>query len=156
MLEYFKDCFIVWLIGFMPMLGIYIAIPVGLFMELDPFSTMACAVFGTYLPIPLIVILFERLNRFEKIKRFLLRFYSSKFTARINKYGMWFLVLVSPVIGAWTVSITGVLLRMDSKKLLFYTLMGMILYAVVITVLIHFGLYIFYNEEGIMNLLGMR
>jgi len=155
MLEYFRDCFIVWFIGFLPMLGIYIAIPVGFFLNLDPFSTMVCAVVGTYLPIPLIILLFDQLNRFEPIRKFLMRFYSQRFTQMANQHGMWFMLFVSPLIGAWTVSITGRLLHINPRRLALYTLLGMIIYGVLLTFLIRFGLCLFSGEEQVLRILGM-
>ncbi len=155
MFEYFRECFIVWFIGFLPMLGIYIAIPVGFFLKLDPVSTMVCAIVGTYLPIPLIILLFDWLNSYPRIKKFLMRFYSERFTRMANSHGMWFMLLVSPLIGAWTVSITGRLLHIDPKKIATFTLLGMILYGVVLTFLISFGLCYFHANENVLRILGM-
>jgi uncharacterized membrane protein len=155
MFDYFRDCFIVWLIGFLPMLGIYIAIPVGFFLKLDPLSTAVCAVFGTYLPIPIIILLFDWLNSFDHIRKILRRFYSERFVNMANNHGVWFILLVSPLIGAWTVSITGRLLHINARKLAIYTLLGMILYGILLTILIKFGLCYFQADEKVLRLLRM-
>jgi uncharacterized membrane protein len=154
MLEYFKDCFLVWLIGFVPMLGIYIAIPVGFFLKLDPFAIALCAIFGTYLPIPLIILFFDWLNRFPRIRKFLMKFYSARFTNMVNKHGMLFILFTSPLIGAWTVSITGRLLHINARKLAIYTFLGMVLFGVVLTILIQFGLCVFNADPRIIKFLG--
>jgi len=155
MLEYFKDCFIVWFIGFLPLLGIYIAIPVGFFLKLDPLSIMICSITGTYLPIPIIIFLFDWLNRFEKIKKILMKFYSDRFTNMVNNHGMFFIFLTSPLIGAWTVSITGRLLHINPRRLAISTLLGMILYGVVLTLLIKFGLCYLQADERVLKFLGL-
>lgn len=155
MLEYFKDCFIVWFIGFLPLLGIYIAIPVGFFLKLDPLSIMICSVTGTYFPIPIIIFLFDWLNSFEKIKKFLMKFYSERFTNMANNHGMLFIFLTSPLIGAWTVSITGRLLHINPRRLALFTLLGMILYGVVLTLVIKFGLCYLQADERVLRFLGL-
>lgn len=155
MLTYLYNCFIVWGIGFLPMLGIYVAVPVGFLLELDPVSIAFFAIIGTYLPIPLIILLFDKLNSYPQIRKYLLRFYSKKFKRMLNKHGSLFMVFISPLIGAWTVSITGRLLHINVKKLLLTTLIGMVLYGVVLTALISYGLYVYEIDERILRLLGM-
>jgi uncharacterized membrane protein len=154
MFAYFKDCFIVWLVGFVPMLGIYIAIPVGFFLKLDPLSIALCAIFGTYLPIPLIILFFDWLNSFPRVRMFLMKFYSERFTNMVNNHGMLFILFVSPLIGAWTVSITGRLLHINARRLAIYTFLGMVLYGVLLTALIFFGICFIDPDVRILNFLG--
>jgi uncharacterized membrane protein len=137
------------------MLGIYIAIPVGFFLKLDPVSIAVCAIIGTYLPIPLNLLFFDWLNSFGKVKKILIKFYSERFTNMANNHGMWFIFFVSPLIGAWTVSITGRLLHINARKLAIYTLAGMILYGVVLTFLIKFGLCYLQVDEKVLTFLGL-
>lgn len=154
MLEYLPDYFIVWLIGFLPLLGIYIAIPIGFFLGLDPYTIAFFAILGTYFPIPLIIMLFDYLYSFSRIKKIIWRFYSRRFVKVINKHGMWLLLLVAPLIGAWTVGITGRLLRISPQKLALYSLLGMILYGVVLTLLIHFGITALTADTEVLKKFG--
>lgn len=140
MVGYLKASFLVWLIGFLPTLGIYIAIPVGFLVKLDPFSIAFWSIIGTYLPIPLIILFFDWFYGFPKIKKLIWKMYSKRFTRVVNKYGVWLILLVAPIIGAWTVGITSRLLLIDSKKLAFYSFISMIIYGIVLTVLIKFGI----------------
>jgi len=137
------------------MLGIYIAIPVGFFLKLDPYSIAFFSIIGTYLPIPIIILLFDHLYSYPSVKKILLRFYSERTTKVLDNHGMWFLLLVSPLLGAWTVSVSGRLLHMDSRRLALSTLAGMILYGIGLTLLIRFGLCYLQADERILRLLGM-
>lgn len=155
MFEYFKDCFIVWFIGFAPLLGIYLAIPVGFLLKLDPFSIALFSIIGTYLPIPLIIILFDRLNSIPFFRKLIMRFYSPKITNILNRHGMFFIMLTVPFLGAWTVSIGGRLLHLDARRLAVYTLLGMCLFGIVLTLLIQFGLFYINVDEKVLRLFKM-
>lgn len=154
MTAYLQDCFIILLIGFLPWLGILAAVPIGLFLRLDLFSIAVFSILGNYLPILLVILLFDRLNKFEKVKIFSKYLYSEKFLRIINKYGMWAVLFTTPLIGSWTISFTGKALQLDSRKLALYSLIGKIIYGVGLTILVHSGLVFLQTDPGILRYFG--
>jgi hypothetical protein len=54
MLEHLASGWAVFLVGFMPMAEIYVAVPAGLAIGLSPASAVAWSVAGNWAPIPLV------------------------------------------------------------------------------------------------------
>ena len=69
--EYVAAAAITWLIGFLPLFEVYVAIPVGLAAGLDPVSATAWAAFGNIVPLYLVDLGYERLRQHERIDRWL-------------------------------------------------------------------------------------
>ncbi|NBD17321.1 MAG: hypothetical protein GVY04_14630 [Cyanobacteria bacterium] len=61
--DYFAQSLTVFFMGFFPYAEIYLAIPAGLALGLDPVSTVAFGVMGNFAPIPFIHYSYEQLFR---------------------------------------------------------------------------------------------
>ena len=64
--EYVAAAALAWLIGFLPLFEIYIAIPFDLAAGLDPVSATFWAAFGNIVPLWLVDLGYERLRRIDR------------------------------------------------------------------------------------------
>lgn len=141
--EYIAKAAGVWFTGFFPLAEIYVAVPAGIAVGLDYVSVVFWSVFGNITPILLIVLFYEQMMRHDRLRRWLSRFSSDKFKARIDKYGTWFVLLVTPWTGVWVMAVTAKALSMDSRRLVIYACISVFVYAVVIVLLIGAGVDMF-------------
>ena len=139
MSEYIFKAFSVWFIGFIPACEIYLAVPVGIAMGLDYSSTILWSVTGNYTPILLIHHGYKWLSQLKQFKTRLKRLPSKHLKSWINTYGIGFVVLITPWIGAWAMAVTMKSLRMNSRLFLIYSFISVVVYAVAIAILIHAG-----------------
>ena len=129
-----------WLLGFAPFAEIYVAVPVALATGLDPASVVVWTVAGNYAPVPLIHLLYERLVAIPRVGRWFGRLVSERFAARIERHGMWIVLIVTPWVGVWAVAVTAKVVRLRRRALFGATLLSIVLYAVALVVLIELGL----------------
>jgi uncharacterized membrane protein len=145
MWDYWLTAMGAWLVSFMPFSGIHIAIPVALAAGLDKVSAMFWAVFGNYTPLVLIHVAYERLEKVEKLARWMRRFVSEKYKAQLDRYGPWFVLLTTPWLGVWTLGITTKAFGMEGRPLLIFGLISLVLYAVVIAYMAEMGIEWFWQ-----------
>ena len=137
--EYIIKAAGVWFTGFFPLAEIYVAIPAAVAVGLDSFSVVFWSVFGNFTPIVLIVAFYERLMQYERPRQWLSRFSSERFKAQIDRYGTWFVLLITPWTSVWVMAVTAKALRMDSRRLLLFAFISVTVYAIGITMLITAG-----------------
>lgn len=128
-----------WLIGFSPFLGLYVAIPAAVALGLDYASATLWASFGNFTPILLVTLAFERLRRLPRIGPWLQTRTSERFRKLADRYGMWLVLVMTPVVGVWALAVTGVGLGMDRYKLAVFSGISIVLYALVIAVGVALG-----------------
>jgi uncharacterized membrane protein len=129
----------VWFVGFFPLAEIYVAIPAGMAAGLDSASVVVWSVFGNFTPAVLIHFFYDQLNRVERIRRWLSKLTSEKLRHRVNRYGTWILLILTPWTGIWVMAVTAKVLGMDGRRLLVYTFISISVYAVVLAALIALG-----------------
>jgi uncharacterized membrane protein len=143
MIEYLTRAIGVWFLGFFPLAEIYIAVPAGVAAGLDNVSVLFWSVFGNFVPVLLITGLYETLTRNERLRTWLDGLLSEKAEGRINQYGIWFVLVATPFIGVWVMSVTAKFLGMDSRRYVIAAFVSILVYAVGILVLIRLGLAAF-------------
>ncbi len=131
-----------WFLGFAPVAEIYVAVPAALAMGLDPVSVVAWTVAGNYAPVPLVHLLYERLVGVPRVRAWFERLVSDKFAARVDRQGIWIVLLVTPWVGVWAVAVTAKVLRLRRRALFGATFASMLIYAVALVVLIESGVRI--------------
>ncbi len=141
--EYLIKAAGVWFTGFFPLAEIYVAIPTAIAVGLDSVSVVFWAVFGNFTPIVLIVAFYERLLHYERPRQWLNRFSSERFKRQIDRYGTWFVLLITPWAGVWVMAVTAKALHMDSRRLLLFAFISVTIYAIGITLLINAGVATF-------------
>jgi uncharacterized membrane protein len=140
LLEYIVLALTAWFLGFFPLAEIYVAIPAALAMGLDPVSVFFWCVFGNFTPLLLIHLFYEQMIRNERLQRWLNRFTSPKFKEKVDSHGTWFVLVATPWTGVWVMGVTAKLLGMDTRKLLWTSLVSITVYGVVLVALIQSGI----------------
>lgn len=139
MASYLAKALSVWFIGFFPLAEIYVAVPAGLAMGLDVVSTVVWSVTGNIAPVFLLHFGYEALARIPRIGRWLERLASPRLRETLDRRGGWFLLVATPWIGVWIVAASARLLGMRPDRILLYSSVSVVLYAIALTALISFG-----------------
>ena len=145
MLDYLYKAFAVWFTGFFPLFEIYVAVPLGLAIGLDPVSVIFFAVAGNTTPIILIEYGYTWLTKFERINSWLNKLTSEKVSRNVNKYGFWYILVITPWVGVWAMGVASKIFQMKSRVFIWGSFISIVTYAVAIVVLIQLGVNLF-NE----------
>ena len=143
MFEYLYKALTVWFIGFFPFFELFIAIPAGVSLKLDPVSTVIFCVAGNFFPVILIDFGYNRLIRYERVKTWLDRRVSERMIQNVNRHGTWYLLVITPWIGVWAIAVTARILRMKRTQMAWGVLASLTIYAIVLVVMIHAGIDFF-------------
>jgi uncharacterized membrane protein len=142
-IEYIFLSLSAWLLGFFPLAEIYVAIPAAMAMGLDPVSVFFWCVFGNFTPLLLIHFFYEQMARNERLQHWLNRLSSPKFKQKVDSHGTWFVLIATPWTGVWVMGMTAKLLGMDTRKLLWTSLVSITIYGIVLVALIQSGIAFF-------------
>ncbi len=140
------DELVVFLISLMPVLecrlGMFTAI---VLLQMNTFKGFIISFIGNIIPIPLILLLinwiFELLKKVPGIKKlvFWLEDKTLKKRDKIDKYGIWglllFVAIPLPGTGGWTGALLASLLHLDKKKSFLVISLGVFIAGLIITVL---------------------
>ena len=143
MLDYIWKAAVTWFIGFAPQFEVYIAVPAGIAMGMDYFSAVLWAVIGNFTAVPIVLTFFAQIRRISWLSNLIDRRYSEKNQERLNRYGPWFVVLATPMVGIWIVAVMARIAGMNHAVLLVSSLASIIFYGVLVAVLLHFGIAFF-------------
>jgi uncharacterized membrane protein len=138
-MDYLARAAAAWFIGFFPLAEIYVAIPAALAAGLDPVSVVFWTVFGNFTPVVLVHYGYEQLIRIDRVRRWFDRLVSDSLAARLERYSLWFVLLVTPWTGVWVMAVTAKVMRMEHRRLFLATLASITIYGVVLVVLIQSG-----------------
>jgi len=127
---------IVFLVSMLPIIELRGAVPLGVFLEMNPWVLFALAVIGNLLPVPFIILLarpivnfFLRTKLFRPIGQWLEE-KVRKNAGKVVKYEVWglflFVAIPLPGTGAWTGSLIAALLDMRLKNAFPAILLGVI------------------------------
>jgi uncharacterized membrane protein len=140
MWDYWLAALSAWFVGFFPLAEIYVAVPVGMAAGLDKGSAVFWSVFGNYTPIVLIHLAYERLVRIKWMRPWLQRFTSETFKARIDRYGTWFVLIITPWTGVWVMAVTAKVFGMAGRPLLVAGFVSLVIYAIALVYLVEYGM----------------
>ena len=138
---------VVLLISMLPFIELRGAIPAGiLVLHMDPLSVFIIAVIGNLIPVPFILILFEKverwLRRYEFWTGLMDRIFEktrNKASKKVEEYEALALVLFVaiplPGTGAWTGALIAYLFGLDIKKSLFYIAVGVVMAGFAVTLI---------------------
>ena len=143
MFDYIWKAAVTWFIGFAPQFEVYIAVPAGIAMGMDYFSAVLWAVIGNFTAVPIVLTFFAQIRRISWLSNLIDRRYSEKNQERLNRYGPWFVVLATPMVGIWIVAVMARIAGMNHAVLLVSSLVSIIFYGVLVAVLLHFGIAFF-------------
>lgn len=142
-IEYIGRAAIAVLVGFVPFLEIYLAVPAAIAAGLDYFSAVFWSVLGNFLPVLLLIFAHDRLMRIERLKNWLTGSRSERFQNAVNRYGGWGIIVITPWVGIWIVAATAQALGMKRSVLIGFSLASIIIYAVLIAVAVALGIEAF-------------
>lgn len=152
LVEFFIDLFggvskdvIIFIISLMPILELRGGLLAASLLNIEFVRAAIICVVGNVLPIPIVLLflkfvlnLFEKWNVTKKIVNWLERKVEEK-REQIDKYGYWGLILFVgiplPGTGAWTGALLAVMLGLDRKKSFVCILLGVLLAAIIMSIL---------------------
>lgn len=140
MMDYLAKAFGAWFLGFFPLAEIVVAVPAAAATGLDDVSVVVWTVAGNFTPALLINVAYERLRRWERVGRYLDRLATDKVRARVNRWGMPFVLLMTPWVGIWAMSVTAKALGMAPRRFLLTAFCSILGYAITFMLLIRLGL----------------
>ena len=117
-------------------------------MRLDIVSSVVWGVLGSFTPIPVVLWGYSRLMKSPLVCAQLLHIQKrsgSKVKGAFERYGVWFLVFMTPIIGSWTVAVVAPMVGIEPRKILIYSFIGITLYGVASAVLIVSGMNLIYK-----------
>ena len=138
--EYVAVAALAWLIGFLPLFEIYVAIPVGLAAGLDPVSATFWSAFGNIVPLYLVDLGYERLRRIERVDHYLSKLRRERVERILDRWGALAVVVATPLLGVWTMALAAKGLGMSTRPFLIASTISVAAYAVIITLSILLGL----------------
>jgi uncharacterized membrane protein len=142
-IEYIYKALTVWFIGFFPLFELFIAVPAGFSLKLDPVSIVIFCVAGNFFPVVLIDLGYNRLVRYENVKAWLDRRVSERMIRNVNRYGTWYLLIITPWFGVWGTAVTARILRLERKQMVWGVLASLTFHAIILVVMIHAGIGFF-------------
>ena len=143
MFDYIYKASTVWFFGFFPFFELFVAIPVGVSLKLDPVSTVVFCVAGNFFPVLLIDSGYNRLVRYKRVKAWLDRRISEKMVRNVHRHGTWYLLVITPWVGVWAMAVTARILRMNRARLAWGVLASLTIYSIALVVMIHAGIDFF-------------
>jgi uncharacterized membrane protein len=138
---------IVLLISMLPFIELRGSIPTGILVfHMDPATVLLMSLIGNLIPVPFILILFERtekwLRKYEFWSKLMDRIFErtrKKASKKVEEYEalalIFFVAIPLPGTGAWTGSLIAYLFGMDIKKSFLYISIGVIIAGIAITLL---------------------
>lgn len=151
LVEFFIDLFggiskdiIIFIISLMPILELRGGLLAASLLDVEFVRAVVICIAGNVLPIPIVLLflkkvldLFEKWSVTKKIVDWLLKKVDSK-REQIDKYGYWGLVIFVgiplPGTGAWTGALLAVVLGLNRKKSFVCILLGVILAAIIMSI----------------------
>lgn len=139
MTDYLWKAASAWFLGFFPLAEIYVAVPAAVAMGLDNVSVLIWTVSGNFAPALLIGGLYEQMMRQPRLGRWLEGLVSERAQERINRWGIWFVLFVTPWTGIWVMAATARILQMNWPRFLLASFISILTYAVIILIAIRTG-----------------
>jgi len=121
-----------WFIGFFPFFEIYVAVPAAIALGLDYVSAVAWSVFGNFSVVPLVIFFYDGLKRFTPLRRWLEPRPAERWQRAMDRYGAWFALLMTPVLGVWAMRAMAIAAGIRRSIILIASFLSITLYAVVV------------------------
>ncbi len=122
-----------------------VAIPLGIYYNINPITVFLLSFIGSLLPVPFILIFFNKIFEFLGKYKFFNGFYNlidkkiSKNRARFEKFEeialITFIAIPLPTTGVWTGSAVAAFLKLDFKKSVMCAVIGSFICGIIITTL---------------------
>jgi uncharacterized membrane protein len=142
---------VVFLMAMLPFGELRLSIPVAiLHFHMDPFTAFTISVLGNILPVPFILVLFHRvekyLRKYDRFNRLFDRLFDRtirRAKARIHTYEeialILFVAIPAPFTGAWTGALIAYLFDLENKKSFLVICLGVIIDGIIVTAFVIWG-----------------
>jgi uncharacterized membrane protein len=140
--HYMTKALTTWSIGFFPYFEVYAAVAAGIAMKLDVLSSVVWGVFGNFTPIPMLLWGYGRLMQIPQLRVWLSKIEKrsgQKVKRSFDRYGAWFLILMTPILGSWTIAIVTPIIGIHPKRILLFSFIGITIYGVATAMTIVYG-----------------
>lgn len=144
MLEYLIIAATTFFMGFFPMFEVYLAVPAGIGLGMDVFSSVFWGVLGNWLVIPFVSYFYFFLLKSKKIKLYFEKISRSNTSQKIQKGGFWFVLISTPLLGSWALAVAGKLVDIDKRTLYISSGMSISLYGIIVGILTSMGIDTFF------------
>ncbi len=131
---------IVALISLSPVGEELIAIPAGAALGLPVFFVAAVAAAANFLPVPALFFVFDRGNRYPKLRDWLMQRRNERVQRWMDKYGIFGLFVLAPWTGVYAATVTCELLGMKRTRISGAIAASLAFYAVIVAAITSFGL----------------
>ena len=138
---------VVLLISMLPFIELRGSIPTGiLIFHMDPISVLIISIIGNLIPVPFILILFEKiemwLRKYEFWRRLMDRVFEKtrrRASKKVEEYEalalILFVAIPLPGTGAWTGALIAYLFGLELKRSFFYIVIGVLIAGIAVTLL---------------------
>ncbi|MDP3104382.1 MAG: small multi-drug export protein [Candidatus Methanoperedens sp.] len=131
---------IVALISLSPVGEELIAIPAGVALGLPVFLAAGVAAAANFLPVPALFFVFDRGNKYPKIRDWLMRRRNERVQKWMDKYGIFGLFILAPLTGVYAATVTCEMMGMKRVRICGAIGASLVFYAVIIAAMITIGL----------------
>ncbi|MBR1864625.1 MAG: small multi-drug export protein [Ruminococcus sp.] len=153
-----KKYILTFFISMVPIIELRAGIPAGVLMGVDWKAAVAICMVGNMVPVPVIFFFARKVLEWGKDKKYIGKFFTfclekghhggEKLKAKAGDKGIYYALLLFvgiplPGTGAWTGTLAASLLDLDFKKSIAAVVLGVMLAAVIITVLTLMGVMTF-------------
>jgi len=142
-MDYLLKAASAWFMGFFPLAEIYVAVPYAIALDLDNVSVIVWTVFGNFTPALLISFLYQQLVRIPRIAKWMESLVSEKAQQRIDRWGIWFVLLATPLTGIWIMSVTAKIIQLNTARFLVSAFISILIYAIGILIVTQTGVSAF-------------
>ncbi len=132
---------IVALISLSPVGEELIAIPAGAAMGLPVFVAAAVAAVANFLPVPALFFIFNRGNKYPKMRDWFMRRRNEKVQKWMDKYGVFGLFILTPWTGVYAATVTCELLGMKRARICTVVAASLIFYALLVALALTFSFH---------------
>ncbi|MEM6283093.1 MAG: small multi-drug export protein [Chloroflexota bacterium] len=139
-MEYLWKAASAWFMGFFPLAEIYVAVPYAVALGLDDVSVILWTVLGNFTPALLIIVMYRQMMRIPRVASWLGGLVSEKAKARVDRWGVWFVLLATPLTGIWVMAATAKILQLRNTQFLVSALVSILVYAVGILAVMRLGI----------------
>ncbi|TRZ91240.1 MAG: hypothetical protein D4R88_02220 [Methanosarcinales archaeon] len=134
---------IVALISLSPVGEELIAIPAGVALGLPIFLAAAVAAAANFLPVPALFFIFDKGNKYPKLREWLMRRRNERVQRWMDKYGIFGLFILAPWTGVYAATVTCELLGMKRARICGAIGASLLFYAFMVGLVITFGITFF-------------
>ena len=146
LLDFLSRELIIFIISMVPLIELRGSIPLGLIWDFGPFLTFLLTFPASLLPAPFIILLIkkiftwlERWPFFERLIERIIRRNGRKHRVKIDKYGLWGLLIIVaiplPGTGVWSGSLAAALFDFKFRPALLVIILGNLIAAIAITLI---------------------